>query len=679
MYIYVALALALPALYLMYGKKTRSSYSFEIGEATPGETIPRRNCISRELIAKPAGCSTLYESFKQVSEDFPHRDCFGIRDIIGTQTKTTVVGGVNRDWVYFEKSPYKWTNYKDSFDRCSQFASGLRAIGIQPGSRLCIYEETRLEWTIAEQACYMQSITVLTVYANLGLEALVYALSQAKVTYILTNGNLLSQLAQVVKTCPTIKHVIFTDKANQQAATAMQDLGITLYSFAEIEKLGSQNPVPHTPPKPEDLACIMYTSGSTGIPKGVMITHGNMISAVGGFGACFSVVDGDTYLNYLPLAHVLAMVVENAVIRYGARMGFGNTKTLTEENMVPGCLGDMRCLAPTAMAGVPLVFDRIKAGIIKKIQQESKLKQIIFQVALVIKKWAFVRGRPTPLLNKVVFDQFKTGLGGKMRFMVSGGAPLSQSCQLFLEACFSVPILQGYGLTETCGAGNVMMMEDRSQGTVGPPVPCVEIKLVDAPEMGYLSKNNCGEVWIRGPAITQGYFLNDELTHQVFTADGWFKTGDIGRWNSNGTLSIVDRIKNLVKGPGGEYIALEKLESVFKNSKYVVNNCVYADKEYPIVISIVQPQPAVIAEYLKANPNGKPGKDNNFLQAIIADLNAAGAKEGLKSFEKVTHVILALEEWTPDNNMLTAAMKLNRKQIYDGFQKQIKAILQANS
>jgi long-chain acyl-CoA synthetase len=180
--------------------------------------------------------------------------------------------------------------------------------------------------------------------------------------------------------------------------------------------------------------------------------------------------------------------------------------------MVPGCLGDMRELAPTAMAGVPLVFDRIRAGIIKKIQKESTLKQIIFKVALSIKQWAYVRGRATPLLDKVVFNQFKTGLGGNMRFMVSGGAPLSRSCHLFLQACFGVPLLQGYGLTETCGAGNVMMMDDRTQGTVGPPVPCVEVKLIDAPEMGYFAKNNTGEVWIRGPAITRGYFLNDELT-----------------------------------------------------------------------------------------------------------------------------------------------------------------------
>src|SRR3990167_656606 len=140
--------------------------------------------------------------------------------------------------------------------------------------------------------------------------------------------------------------------------------------------------------------------------------------------------------------------------------------------MAPGFLGDLRELAPTAFAGVPLVYDRIKAGIVKKVSEESFLKRFIFKYALVLKQQAWLQGRPTPILNALVFNQFKSRLGGNMRFMVSGGAPISPSAHLFLQSCFGIPLLQGYGLTETCGAGTVMLMDDRTQGTVGPPVPC---------------------------------------------------------------------------------------------------------------------------------------------------------------------------------------------------------------
>jgi len=370
------------------------------------------------------------------------------------------------------------------------------------------------------------------------------------------------------------------------------------------------------------------------------------------------------------------MVVENAVLHYGAKMGFGNPKTLTEENMVDGCLGDLRELAPTAFAGVPLVYDKIKAGIMKKIANESFIKRIIFNFAIRIKKYAWTHKKSTPLLDKIVFDQFKTGLGGNMRFMVSGGAPLSSSAHLFLASCFGIPLLQGYGLTETCGAGTVMQFGDRGQGNVGPPVPSCEVKLVDVPEMGYLSTDDLprGEIWVRGPSITKGYYLNPEKTSEVYTEDGWFKTGDIGVWNKDGTLSIVDRIKNLVKNPYGEYIALEKLESIFKNSKYVLNTCVFASGEVTKVVAIVQPQPTAVEN---RSGSGDITKDKAFADEIKKDLIQVGSKNGLKRFELVTDVIVVDEDWSPINKMLTAAMKLNRRTIYNTYAKEIAAKVEA--
>eukprot|EP00339_Tiarina_fusa_P021669 CAMPEP_0117046374 /NCGR_PEP_ID=MMETSP0472-20121206/32067_1 /TAXON_ID=693140 ORGANISM="Tiarina fusus, Strain LIS" /NCGR_SAMPLE_ID=MMETSP0472 /ASSEMBLY_ACC=CAM_ASM_000603 /LENGTH=650 /DNA_ID=CAMNT_0004758705 /DNA_START=75 /DNA_END=2027 /DNA_ORIENTATION=+ len=647
-------------------------YSIAYGEAEAGESVPRRNVIKKELVTNPAGCNTLYESFKRVSESCADKPCLGDRETLEVVKKDRIINGEAKPWTYYKRGPYTWNTFQEVYDMVSQFASGLRAIGINPKEKLAIYEETCFQWTIAEQACYSQSIIVLTVYANLGMEALSYALSSAKVEYVFASATLLSQLVKIKDKCH-LTHVIYNGPlADEESANSLKQHGITLISYKEVFELGAKESYEATPPTPDDLACIMYTSGSTGLPKGVMMTHANMIAAVGGFGACFGVVDGDCYLNYLPLAHVLAMVVENAVLHYGAKMGFGNPKTLTEENMVDGCLGDLRELAPTAFAGVPLVYDRIKAGILKKVGKESFLKRTIFHIAIKIKMAAWKRGKSTPLLNKVVFDQFKTALGGNMRWMVSGGAPISATAHSFLTACFGVPLLQGYGLTESCGAGTVMQMDDHAQGTVGPPVPCVEIKLVDVEAMGYLTSNNPpqGEVWLRGPCITKGYYLNDEKTAEVYTSDGWFKTGDVGTWNPDGTLSIVDRVKNLVKNPYGEYIALEKLEAIYKNSNYVLNACVYASSDVPRIIAIVQPQPTAL-EGREADIT----KDKAFAEEIKKDLIAVGLKNGLKKFELVTDVLVVAEDWSPLNSMLTAAMKLNRRTIYTKYSARTESLL----
>jgi len=202
---------------------------------------------------------------------------------------------------------------------------------------------------------------------------------------------------------------------------------------------------------------------------------------------------------------------------------------------------------------------------------------------------------------------------------------------------------------------------------------CTEVKLVDVEDMGYTNKNNPpqGEIWMRGPCITKGYYNAPEKTEEVYTPDGWFKTGDIGMWNKNGTLSIVDRVKNLVKGPYGEYIALEKLESVYKNSTFVLNACIYASKETPHIIAIVEPQPPVLES--RGITNVSTNKE--FAAELKKDLNATGLKNGLKKFELVTDVIVVGEEWNPNNNMLTAAMKLNRRTIYKTYEERINAAL----
>jgi len=254
-----------------------------------------------------------------------------------------------------------------------------------------------------------------------------------------------------------------------------------------------------------------------------------------------------------------------------------------------------------------------------------------------------------------------------VRWIVSGGAPLSAQCAEFLRTVFGVPVNQGYGLTETCGGGTVGDPTDLDSSSAGPPICCTEIKLVDQPKMKYTSKDiPCprGEIWIRGGQVTNGYFQMKEKTSEDFI-NGWFKTGDIGRLNPNGTISIIDRMKNLVKPPHGEYVAIENLESIYKNSPLVANLIVFATSNDNNVVALVQPNKVALQrlnlisdarwEDLCKSPEAK--------KAVMESLNKTWKENGLKSFEKIMNVALYADEWTPDNGWLTAAMKIKRAEV----------------
>jgi len=257
-------------------------------------------------------------------------------------------------------------------------------------------------------------------------------------------------------------------------------------------------------------------------------------------------------------------------------------------------------------------------------------------------------------------------IGGNVRWIVSGGAPLSGQCAEFLRTVFGVPVNQGYGLTETCGGGTVNDPTDLDSSAAGAPICCTEIKLVDQAKMKYTSKDQpCprGEIWIRGGQVTNGYFKMAEKTKEDFL-DGWFKTGDIGRLNANGTISIIDRMKNLVKPPHGEYVAIENLESIYKNSPLVANLIVYASSNDNNVVALVQPNKIALQKLFPDNNHFEElCKSDQGKKAVLESLQKTWKENSLKSFEKIMNVALYPEEWTPDNGWLTAAMKIKRAEV----------------
>jgi len=283
-------------------------------------------------------------------------------------------------------------------------------------------------------------------------------------------------------------------------------------------------------------------------------------------------------------------------------------------------------------------------------------------------------------LTGLFFQNFLPEVGGRLRIMVSGGAPISQETMEFIKVCFGCVIIQGYGLTETCGMGTFQDPTKFSTNNVGIPGGSNEIKLVDVSEMGYTSKDfPCprGEICIRGNNVTMGYFKDQKKTDECFEKDGWFHTGDVGQWNKDGTLSIIDRKKNLVKMAHGEYVALENLESIYGASPFVFPNglMMYGDSFKDNIVAVMLPHPQYLTTW--ASENGCTGsiselaKNEKVIKAVLKSFQELGNNAKKKKFEFISSVRIVTGEWTPENGLLTSSMKLKRQDIKKFYENEI--------
>ncbi|KAI9302622.1 hypothetical protein BJ944DRAFT_242184 [Cunninghamella echinulata] len=661
------------------------------GESIQGHGSIRRSAIAKDQLSEfpTQDIKTLYDILQHSVKVRPDHSALGYRTlekmVQEEKTVTKIIDGVEtqqkKTWNYFQLSPYQYVTYNDMSTIVHKIGSALVHLGLSPLSKIEIFANTSAEWMYMAHGAFTQNMTIVTAYDTLGADGLLHSMNETEVEAIYTTGELLPVVQSILPSCNKKPIVIYHGDAKSEHIEAIKALDVSLYTFDTLLSLGEANPSDPVKPSRDNIACIMYTSGSTGAPKGVVLQHSNLVAAVAGVYDLLGhhLSDKDCILAYLPLAHVLEFLVETLSLFVGMTLGYGNPRTLTEAS-VRNCQGDIKEFKPTILTGVPQVWESIRKGVLSNVAKMSPTAQAVFNHAVSTKSWLSKRRLPSGWLDSVVFGKIKEQVGGRLRFGLSGGAPLALETQNFLSSTLA-PILGGYGMTESCGMACIVTPENFSPGVVGSPVPCCEIKLIDVPEANYLSTNvpkPQGEIWVRGPSICNGYWKQEKLSSETITEDGWLKTGDVGEWNEDGTLSVIDRIKNLVKLSNGEYIALEKLESVYKSVMFVSNVCIYGDSLSPKPVALVTPIESKLRQLIKEKQlEGSDYdqlsfedlcQDTNVRKLVLNEFIAQAKKAQLKGPETVCNVYLHHEEWTQANDLLTAASKIKRTQINKRFQ-----------
>ncbi|XP_034946789.1 long-chain-fatty-acid--CoA ligase 1 isoform X2 [Chelonus insularis] len=596
---------------------------------------------------------TLYESFRRGAKESNNGPCIGWRD---GPTK-----------------PYQWLNYNETLLRAKNLGSGLISCGLIPGTQTLVglYSQNCPEWVLTEQACYNYSLVVVPLYDTLGPDACAYIINQADISLVVCEDDkkcnlLLDKAPRCLRKLIVIKET--KSSTNQRA----KNRGIELLRFEDVERLGAQKNHPEVPPKPTDLCTICYTSGTTGHPKGVMLSHQNVMAGVSA--VLLQLGDHkpnakDVMISFLPLAHMLERCCENGMYIVGGSVGFygGDIKKLSD---------DMKALRPTVMPAVPRLlnrlYDRVQAEL-----QSSFFKRMVFNMGIRAKeseiKKCIIRGNS--FWDKVAFKKIRESMGGRLRLMVVGSAPLAGNVLTFARCTLGCLIVEGYGQTECCAPITLTVQGDYIPEHVGPPVACCCVKLVDVPEMEYWAANNQGEVCVKGTNVFYGYYKNPEKTAEVIDEQGWHHTGDVGMWLPNGVLKIIDRKKHIFKLSQGEYIVPEKIENIYIRSQYVHQVFVHGESLKSCVVAIVVPDVDVVKcwalenkipgtlSVLCANPEVK--------KLIHEDMLAWGKEAGLKSFEQVKDIYLHPDPFSVQNGLLTPTLKTKRPQLKAYFKPQI--------
>ncbi|TKA63679.1 hypothetical protein B0A49_12373 [Cryomyces minteri] len=710
-----------PVLWARSTKQGPHTVEVEGAPEMDGESIPRRHPTAKSRLREEPepGVATVFDILKRSARKFGSANAIGSRKVVDTIAETKQIKDqsgktADKKWTYYQLSDYNYFSFIELERRALKTGSALRKLGLNKSDRIEVYAATSPFWFSVAHGASSQSITIATAYDTLGGEGLSHSLVQAKAKAIFLDPTLIPRVTKALDKAKDVKTVVYNEDAPQKVeqkdieGLKQKHPDVEVYSFQQFQHLAAEAVEP-VPPTAEDLMCIMYTSGSTGAPKGVLLKHKNIVAAITGVNAVIEeyMAPGERLLAYLPLAHIIEFVFENAALYWGGVLGYGNPRTLTDQS-VRKCEGDIRAFKPSIMVGVPAVWESVKKGILSKVGPPNSFKTKVFWGAMAAKENLLYWGLPgAQLLDALILNKIKEATGGNLRLVMNGGGPIAGSTLKFVSFAIC-PMINGYGLTETAGMGALNDPAAWTPDALGVVPAAVEVKLVDVPDLNYFSSHDPprGEVWIRGGAVIEGYLDNPEENAKAFQ-DGWFKTGDIGEFDATGQLKVIDRKKNLVKTLNGEYIALEKvnllryaillpapqdtnakpasqLESLYRSTPVVANVCVYASSDHtkPIaIISAAEPALRKVAEAAGVNSSASLSELSSNEQvraAVRKEMQSAGKKAGLQGIELIQGVIITDEEWTPQNGLVTNAMKLNRTAVVETFKAQIEKVYKSS-
>ncbi|KAK2996545.1 hypothetical protein RJ639_025717, partial [Escallonia herrerae] len=545
--------------------------------------------------------------------------------------------------------------------------------------RCGIYGSNCPEWIITMEACNSQAITYVPLYDTLGANAVEFIINHAELPIVFVQENKFSAILTCLPRCTShLKTIVSFGKISIIQQKEAEELGVACFSWEEFSLLGSLD---HelSPKQKTDIGTIMYTSGTTGEPKGVILSNGAFMAEVLSMDHLLRETDKvgteeDVYFSFLPLAHIFDQIIETYCIYRGSSIGFwqGDVRYMVE---------DLLELKPTIFCGVPRVYDRIYAGIMHKVSLGGTLRKTLFQYAYNYKLRNLEKGlrqdEAAPLLDRLVFDKIKQAFGGRVRLMLSGAAPLPSHVEEFLRVTCCSVLSQGYGLTESCGGcftsvANVFSMV----GTVGVPMTTIEARLESVPEMGYdaLATVPRGEICLRGNTLFCGYQKRQDLTKSVLV-DGWFHTGDVGEWQPDGAMKIIDRKKNIFKLSQGEYVAVENIESTYLRCTLVTSIWVYGNSFESFLVAVVVPEGKVLEQW--ATDNCESGDFKSLCQNlkarkfILDELNSTGQKHHLRGFEMLKAVYLEPVPFDIERDLVTPTFKLKRPQLLKYYKDRI--------
>lgn len=602
--------------------------------------------------------------------------------------------------------PFVWQTYAQVQDRRKNFGLGLVQLNQNLGVSgrqygVGLWCQNRPEWQIVGKcihplhdcnpSCFIssdtrpsdlgsmsQSLFTVSLYDTLGPDTTEYIINHASLTTVCTSINHIPALIKLAPRCPSLKLVISLDPLDQgelpgqSKAALLNELaaesGLQIHYIRDVEAIGAATQRGYYAPQPEDIMTINYTSGTTGPPKGVVLTHRNGVAGASSGMCVFINQPGDVMCSYLPLAHIFQRVSEGGLLWGGSGVGYfhGNILELVD---------DFKLLKPTALTSVPRLFNRF-GGVIKAATvEQSGFKGALSRHVVSTKMAAINNPIPGKATNKHAFydriwsRKVAAGLGlERCRGMVTGSAPIDPAMQQFLRAAMGNNFVQGYGLTETFAVSLIQAPDDMTAGNCGGVAPSVEVCLMDVPDMEYFSTDKPfprGELLVRGPTVFREYFKNEKETKAALLEDGWFRTGDIATVDGLGRFKIIDRKKNVLKLAQGEYVSPERIENVYLgNLSFLGQAYVHGDSDKACLVALFGVQPDMFAGYVSKllgkaiSPTDSKAieaaaQEPKVRKAVLKELDRVGKQNKFNNYERVKAIRLLVEPFSVENELLT--------------------------